>query len=153
MFFLFIVFSEIQLQYKLEKSNIFTINCCESMKKLHASLLLSLLTACVKVVVSASSSCVSDKDCSISQVCAENRCETSNKYETGCFHLASNMTSKFRELGFTAPKQRTCNSDDEALKRSECIPAVFPYEEVRIAPGDWESSVVVSILDYFSFST
>jgi len=39
---------------------------------------------------------------------------------------------------------RVCNSDDAAIGNSNCVEPTFEYAEIRIAPGDWESAVLVS---------
>jgi hypothetical protein len=47
-------------------------------------------------------------------------------------------------------KPRVCNSDDRAKSEKEgsidanCEHPDFPYKEVRISPGNWDSSIVVS---------
>ena len=38
------------------------------------------------------------------------------------------------------PRRRTCNSDD-GLDPTACAPSPLAYEEVRIAPNNWESSM------------
>jgi len=47
-------------------------------------------------------------------------------------------------------KRRVCNSDDRANSEkggsssANCEKPDFPYKEVRISPGNWDSSIVVS---------
>jgi len=39
---------------------------------------------------------------------------------------------------------RVCNSDDATIiENSDCVKPIFPYDEVRIASGNWESSILV----------
>jgi len=45
-------------------------------------------------------------------------------------------------------KTRVCNSDEDATDgtTANCVKPEFPYKEVRIAPGNWESSIVIGWL-------
>lgn len=49
-----------------------------------------------------------------------------------------------RMLGGTKKKPRTCNSDDDGASPNngkDCAPSPLDYEEVRIAPNNWESAM------------
>jgi hypothetical protein len=60
------------------------------------------------------------------------------------------LTSSSRKMPeFTEIKLRSCTSFDKKIggsrgDESNCLETVFPYEEIRISPGNWRRSMLVS---------
>lgn len=81
--------------------------------------------------------CQLDQDCK-EGVCRDGICE--NPFSKGCLQTLARRNLDDKHYNF-----RVCNSAD-GKDSNDCIPPKFEYDEVRIAPGNWESSILVSIL-------
>jgi len=69
-----------------------------------------------------------------------------NPFAKGCLAVLSMKDERFAE-GSNGSKfggTRVCNSDDAYSGNDNCNKSVFAYKEVRISPGEWESSRLVS---------
>lgn len=67
--------------------------------------------------------------------------ETANPFASGCLKA---MSKKYNNTDFLHEKYtRECNSDDKSTETS-CKHGFFNYDEIRIAPGNWESSILLS---------
>ena len=95
--------------------------------------------------------CFSHDHCAaVGSICEGGRC--SNPFATGCLHTMATRKGHADTNGIgTNFKPRVCNSDDRAKSEKEggsidanCENPDFPYKEVRISPGNWDSSIVVS---------
>jgi hypothetical protein len=58
---------------------------------------------------------------------------------------------------FTDFKVRSCSSFDKKIggsrgDESNCLETVFPYEEIRISPGNWRRSMLVSSFQQYCAS-
>lgn len=95
-------------------------------------LFLSLLFTCTYA-----SQCQLDHECK-EGVCRDGICEKLNPFSKGCL-----QTLAGRNLDAEHYNLRVCNSAD-GKESNDCIPPKFEYDEVRIAPGNWESSILVS---------
>ena len=83
--------------------------------------------------------CVSYNDCSGGSLCENGRC--TNPFAKGCLQaFAARKNTDASRFDY-----RVCNSDDASTgDTSNCIMSLFHYKEVRIAAGNWESSILVS---------
>jgi len=105
--------------------------------------------------------CSTHEQCpAVGSLCEDGRC--SNPFVNGCLQskMAATTTSSagtledLREENIETStsnfKPRVCNSDDAGDINSDtstsCVKPTFPYKEVRIAPGNWDSSILVSIV-------
>ena len=103
-------------------------------------------------------SCTTDKDCGESQgliqgvsVCENGTC--TNPFEQGCLKVMNEKYGK-KDIPFPGVFEniRICNSDDEDMTpeddkkscRKPTLADYFLYDEVRVAPSNWESSVVMA---------
>ena len=101
-------------------------------------------------------SCTTDKDCSESQgviqgvsVCENGKC--TNPFELGCLNVMSEKYGK-KNIPFPSAFETTriCNSDDDVTPedkkrcRKPKLADFFLYDEIRVAPGNWESAVVMA---------
>ena len=101
-------------------------------------------------------SCTTDNDCGESQglirgvsVCENGKC--TNPFEQGCLHT---MGKKYGTKSIQVPSAfeeiRICNSDDglkqglEKHCRKPTLADFFQYDEIRIAPSNWESAIFMS---------
>ena len=66
-----------------------------------------------------------------------------NPFAKGCLAV---MNERFAEGSSVSEFGgiRVCNSDDAYSGNDDCIKSVFDYKEVRISPGEWKSSRLVS---------
>jgi hypothetical protein len=134
----------------------------------HTSTLFIILYICLVILVSVSSSyklCESSNQCSVGSECVNGRC--SNPFAKGCLVTMKERLTRNELLGllissdhdedkiqqpeFSGYKIRSCNSFDDKKTRTttqdgdaNCIKPVFPYEEIRISPGNWRRSILVS---------
>ena len=118
-------------------------------------LLIFLLTAIFipAPLITASVRCTTNSDCESKlitpgvSICEDGKC--TNPFERGCLQTmadAYGMKKDFRIPG-VFNRTRLCNSDDEISERTKqwCRkPDFFAYDEVRIAPSNWESAVLLS---------
>jgi len=129
-------------------------------KALGPKIALVLLGLLLSSILSAESaiSCQTTADChnaqrsSGSSICKDGFC--TNPFHGGCLEVMMNQqhangadTLPFLQHSHT--QLRVCNSNDDPLgnrlsKNKLCREPSFQYEEVRIAPGDWESAVLIS---------
>jgi len=105
-----------------------------------------------------STSSTQHEQCPVGSLCEDGRC--SNPFVNGCLlrKMEATTTSSagtledLREENIetsTRFKSRVCNSDDAgdiSDTSSSCVKPTFPYKEVRIAPGNWDSSILVSVV-------
>ena len=99
--------------------------------------------------------CSTNNDCSDSQgliqgvsVCENGKC--TNPFEQGCLNVMSEKYGK-KNIPFPSAFETTriCNSDDDATPeddkncRKATLADYFLYDEVRVAPGNWESSIIL----------
>jgi hypothetical protein len=109
---------------------------------------ITILLILVPLPSNASIACFSHDQCPVGSLCGDGRC--SNPFVKGCLHaMAARKGGRMNSSngdGTTIFKPRVCNSDDHADGGSSdnCVKAEFPYKEVRISPGNWDSSVMVS---------
>ena len=100
--------------------------------------------------------CTTDNDCSDSQgliqgvsVCENGKC--TNPFEQGCLNVMSEKYGK-KNIPFPSAfeKTRICNSDDDItpedkkICRKSTLADYFLYDEVRIAPSNWEAAVMMA---------
>lgn len=97
-------------------------------------LFISLLFSCAYA-----SQCQLDHECK-EGVCRDGICKKFNPFSKGCLQSLAG-----RNLDAEQYNLRVCNSAD-GKDSDDCIPPKFQYEEVRIAPGNWESSILVSMV-------
>ena len=101
-------------------------------------------------------SCATDRDCGESQglvqgtsVCENGKC--TNPFEHGCLNVMSEKYGK-KNIPFPSAfeKTRICNSDDDITQtykkrcRKPTLADFFLYDEVRIAPGNWNAAIVMA---------
>ena len=104
-------------------------------------------------------SCTTNDDCSESQeviqgvsVCENGKC--TNPFELGCLNV---MGEKYGKKNIRFPSvfetTRICNSDDDinmtAVEdkkrcRKPTLADFFQYDEIRVAPGNWESAIIMA---------
>ena len=103
----------------------------------------SIVFFAISTLSDASLPCVSNNHCTVGSLCEDGRC--SNPFEKGCLRT---MDARKTNTSINTFKTRVCNSDEDATggTTANCVKPEFPYKEVRIAPGNWESSIVVSTL-------
>lgn len=97
------------------------------------------------VSVNALQRCKSDGNCdSTESFCRNGFC--SNPFEMGCLRTMAKRKQHSLESDedINPFNKRACNSDDDAISSNYCDKPTFDYDEVRIAPGNWESSLLVS---------
>lgn len=83
--------------------------------------------------------CASHDDCEGGSLCEIGRC--TNPFAKGCLKAFAAR----KNTDASRSDYRVCNSDDASTgDTSNCIMPLFPYKEVRIASGNWESSMLVS---------
>ena len=99
---------------------------------------LSLLTF-VRGKVACNSSSFCESKLRSGSTCQAGFC--TNPFTSGCLN-------NIAPDGTHSPRPRVCNSEDEydAKDRGICSPpsSYFNYTEIRISPGDWESSIFTS---------
>lgn len=86
--------------------------------------------------------CEFDSECAVDSECIKGRCSNPFAEKGGCL-----LTMKQRRHGSTTQvelKGRTCNSFDKYLGVQDCIQTIFPYQEIRISPGNWKRSVLIT---------
>lgn len=72
--------------------------------------------------------------------CRNGKC--TNPYSEGCLRTLSRHNDRDGRMRFSDERyQRTCSSDDHN-EDSNCRPSPLDYDEIRIAPGNWESSIL-----------
>lgn len=120
---------------------------------LHSLLLLSianLLLSQVSVYAAAGVVCNTDDDCGSNglirgvSVCENGKC--TNPFEKGCLKAMSEKHGK-KEIRYPKALEQTriCNSDDgESQERCREKVGTLAYDEVRIAPSNWESAIFMS---------
>ena len=95
-------------------------------------------------------SCSTDSDCGESKglirgvsVCEDGKC--TNPFEEGCLTAMGDKYGK-KDIRFVNAfkKTRICNSDDETQERCRDKVGTLAYDEVRIAPSNWESAIFMS---------
>ena len=108
--------------------------------------------ALISLTVAAGShdvSCETNSDCAEklhfgTSLCVKGTC--TNPFHSGCLRAISNKYSnnEYQDEKYV----RECNSDDEGSETSNnghfCKRVAFNYNEVRIAPGNWESAILLS---------
>ena len=103
-------------------------------------------------------SCTTDKDCSASQgvkegvsVCENGKC--TNPFELGCLNvMGEKYVKKNTKFPSAFETTRICNSDDDitmtANDKKRCrkpkLADFFQYDEIRVAPGNWDSAVIMA---------
>ena len=114
-------------------------------------LLSSILSAESAISCQTTADCHNSQRTSGSSICKAGFC--TNPFHGGCLEAMSNQ--QHANGAATLPshslhtQRRVCNSNDGPLgnglrKNIRCREPSFQYEEVRIAPGDWESAVLIS---------
>ena len=101
---------------------------------------LALILHVTALVPSNGKPCASHDDCAEGSLCEDGRC--TNPFVKGCLQAyAARKNTDASRFDY-----RVCNSDDASTgDTSNCIMSLFPsYKEVRIAAGNWESSILVS---------
>jgi len=90
-------------------------------------------------------SCTSSSDCikrfqsAGDSVCIDGEC--TNPFERGCLQA---MDKIYKKEELKTYDYRVCNSNDIKSGSEWCLAADIAYDEVRIAPSNWESSIVNS---------
>ena len=105
----------------------------------------------VQLLVVCGVPCNNDKDCGESQdliqgvsICENGKC--TNPFEQGCLNVMSEKHDK-KDIPFPSAfeKSRICNSDDDKhFCRKPKLADFFLCDEVRIAPSNWESSIIMA---------
>jgi hypothetical protein len=115
----------------------------------------TLIILCCIFYTYAYKECVLSNECSVGSECTNGRC--SNPFAKGCLVtlnergiISTGLSSSLGRVNTTPVYNNfniwSCSSyDDETSKKQNCQCPIFPYEEVRILPGNWRRSLHVSL--------
>ena len=104
--------------------------------------LLQLLTTILSMPIAVAqlkTPCKRNDDCK-SSLCEDGFCIS--PFESGC--LSRQNRTRFTD--------RVCNSNDKHLGSRSCRDPDMEYVEIRVAPGNWESALLVSCLPFTHLS-